>query len=486
MHAFRERGGPIEGLHQSVLLCVPGGLDRSQLVAALQAVIDHHDVLRSRFTRSAGEDSEWGWDIGLAGPVDAGDALHRIDVAGVTELDLAKLVSQQAKAARSRLDPWAGMMLQAVWFDAGSERLGRLLIAIHHLVVDGVSWRILLPDLAAAGRSVVAGRSPELPAIGTSFRRWAQLQLEWAQDPARLDEVPVWLAAWDGTDPLLTDRPLDPLVDLLATRGSLALTLSAEQTVPLLTRVPAAFYGGVNDVLLSALALAVAEWRHHHGRPGGSAVLLDIEGHGREDIVEGVDLSRTVGWFTSVFPVRLDPGVGWEHVRAGGPALGKALKRVKEQLRALPNNGMGFGALRYLNPQTAPALTGSQQPQIGFNYLGRFSAPLSAEWAAAPELRVLGGGGDPGMPLEHGLALEVVTTDHPEGPQLHATWSWAEGLWSEPDVHEIAQAWFRVLNLVASHADQVDAGGHSPSDFPLAALSQDDVDELEAGWGFSK
>ncbi|MGH3754912.1 MAG: amino acid adenylation domain-containing protein, partial [Pseudonocardiaceae bacterium] len=487
MHALRARGGPIEGFHQSVLLCVPGGLGLNQVIGAVQAVVDHHDVLRSRFTRSAGDDGseEWGWEIAPVGAVDVGGAVRRVDVAGVAGDELLGVLRHQAAAARSRLDPWAGVMVQVVWCDAGPGRAGRLLIVIHHLVVDGVSWRILVPDLAAAGRAVMGGHHPQLPAVGTSFRRWAQHQLEWAQDRARLDEVPVWVAGQDSADPLLTDRPLDPVADVVGTSRSLTVTLPPERTAPLLTRVPAVFHGGVNDVLLTALAVAVAGWRHRHGRGAGTAVLVDVEGHGRADIIEGIDLSRTVGWFTSMVPVRLDPGVSWDQAHASGPALGKALKRVKEQLRALPGNGVGYGALRYLNPQTGPALAGAAPPQIGFNYLGRFPAPATTgptEWAVAAETGVLGGGADPGMPLAHGLELNAITTDHPEGPQLHATWSWARGLWSEPDVHELAQAWFTVLDLVVAQAGQPGAGGHTPSDFPLVALTQNDIDELDTVW----
>ena len=142
----------------------------------------------------------------------------------------------------------------------------------------------------------------------------------------------------------------------------------------MLTRVPAAFHAGINEVLLTALALALAAWRRRHGRAQHSAVLVDVEGHGREDIIDGVDVSRTVGWFTSLFPVRLDPGsLSWEQLQAAGPAVGQAIKRVKEQLRVLPDHGIGFGLLRYVNPDTSPHLAGLPSPQIGFNYLGRFS-----------------------------------------------------------------------------------------------------------------
>ncbi len=486
-----ERGGPIESFHQLMVVCVPAGLGLDQLVGAVQVVVDHHDVLRSRFMRGGGEDAgqRWSWEITAPGTVAADVLVHRVDATGVGEDGLAEVIRHQAVVGGSRLDPWAGVMMQLVWCDTGADRPGRLVIAIHHLVVDGVSWRILLPDLAAAARAVMAGRHPELPVVGTSFRRWAQHQLQWANDPARLDdEAPVWLSGGDVADPLLTDRGLDPVADVVGTAASLTVTVAPEQTLALVSGVPAVFHGGVQDVLLTALALAVAQWRDRHGREAGTAVLVDVEGHGREDIVAGLDLSSTVGWFTSVFPVRLDPGLGGEQARCAEPAvLGRAVKRVKEQLRALPHHGVGYGALRYLNSHIGPRLAALPRPQIGFNYLGRFPAPTppgvghSAEWAIAPETGVLGGGGDPGMPLAHGLELTVITTDTPAGPRLHASWSWASGLWSQPDVEELAQAWVSVLNLLVTCAGSAGAGGHSPSDFPLvaAALSQDDIDDLD-------
>ncbi|MGH3839743.1 MAG: condensation domain-containing protein, partial [Pseudonocardiaceae bacterium] len=257
MHELRVQGVPIEGFHQSVLLCVPAGLGLGQLVAAVQAVVDHHDVLRSRFTRSVSDDGnqQWHWEIGPAGAVDAGGLVHRVDTAGLDEHELTRVMRHQAQVAGSWLNPWAGAMVQVVWFDAGQERPGRLLVLIHHLVVDGVSWRILVPDLVAAGQAVTADHSPTLPAVGTSFRRWAQHLLDWAQDPARRDEAPIWVTDRNDPDPLLTGRVLDPVTDVVGTSGSVTVTLPAERTVPLLTRVPAVFHAGVNDVLLTALAV---------------------------------------------------------------------------------------------------------------------------------------------------------------------------------------------------------------------------------------
>ncbi|MCA1694601.1 MAG: condensation domain-containing protein, partial [Actinobacteria bacterium] len=245
--------------------------------------------------------------------------------------------------------------------------------------------------------------------------------------------------------------------------------------------------------MLTALALAVAQWRRCHGRGEHSAVLVDVEGHGREEIIDGIDLTRTVGWFTSRFPVCLDPGpLSWNELRAGSPAVGRAIKRVKEQLRALPDHGIGFGLLRYLNSDTGPTLAALPNPQIGFNYLGRFPAPgsgwmpgtagvgSSADWAGAPEASALGGGSDPGMPFDHGLELNALVHDHSEGPSLVAIWSWPQEMWSVHDVRELAQHWFQAIHALVDHGTQPGAGGHTPTDFPLVTLNQHEIDHLDA------
>ncbi len=286
-----------------------------------------------------------------------------------------------AAAAERRLDPAAGVMVQAVWFDAGASDPGRLLLTIHHLAVDGVSWRILVPDLAAAWQAISSGQAVALAARGTSFRRWAEQLAAHARDGGVVDELSFWSGELGKPSLPLARDGLDPVRDTLGTAGHLTLTLPAGVTQPLLTQVPSAFHGGINDVLLTGLAVAVADWcrRHVQGAAasaGSHAVLLDLEGHGREEgycreerlgrdgsrlgVRQDVSarrhwiLTRTVGWFTSLYPVRLDPGLlDLEEALGGGAALGRALKTIKEQLRAMPGKGLGYGLLRYLNPQTA-------------------------------------------------------------------------------------------------------------------------------------
>ncbi|MDO0915184.1 amino acid adenylation domain-containing protein [Streptomyces sp. DT2A-34] len=466
MRWLLERGGPIGRFSQSVLLTVPAGAGLPRLADALQAVLDHHDMLRSRLTPALE------LDVSPAGRVRAADLLDRRDVSAMSGTDdLHAAVAEEFDRAVGLLDPAAGAMVRAVWFDAGPDRAGRLLLTVHHLAVDGVSWRILVPDLKAAWESVAAGRSPRLAPVATSFRRWSVALGQQARTPSRAAEAELWRRIAGAPHAVLGRRPLDPDRDTAATTRSLKLTLPPETTGPLLTDVPAALHLGVQDILLTGLALAVAD---RHGSPH---VVLDVEGHGRQEPAAGLEPSGTVGWFTSLYPVHLDlAGVDVGDALAAGPAADLAATRVAERLRELPDHGVGHGLLRYLNPDTAPELAKAPTPAIGFNYLGRFSAPTATElWAFAPETSALGAGCDPGLAAAHALDINAVVHDTAGGPLLVADWAWPEGVLGEPEVRALAESWFTALTALVSRAA---GGGAGPS---VAGLSRDELDELTAG-----
>ena len=484
MHWLMRRGGPIEQFHQAVLLQVPGAVREEQLAAALQAVFDHHDALRLRVTRGLGE-ADAAFEIMACGMVAAAACLRRVDIRDLDAEARHQRIVQEAAAAAGRLSPASGVMVQAVWFDAGPDESGRLLLTIHHLSIDGVSWRILVPDLASAWQAIANGQEPALPPRGTSFRRFAQRLAMHAQDPQLAGELEFWNGMQSAPALSLTDGVLNPERDVVGTAGHLTLTLPSALTGALLTRVPAAFHGGINDVLLTGLALAVAAWCRRQGRglsderDAGPAVLLDLEGHGREELFPELDLSCTVGWYTSLFPVRLDlGGVDLEAALDGGEALGRALKRIKEQLRTLPHKGVGYGLLRYLNPETAARFADHASPQLGFNYLGRVSSAAAGEWRFAEEAVRLGGD-DPAMPLSHCVEVNAHTSEAADGATLVATWSFAPALIAEDAVRDLAQNWFAVLEALVRHVAQPGAGGRTPSDLPLVALSQAEIERLE-------
>ncbi|MCX4767683.1 non-ribosomal peptide synthase/polyketide synthase [Streptomyces sp. NBC_01275] len=452
MRALLDRGGPVAAYHQAALVRTPADLTEPGLLAVLEALADRHDMLRARLVR----DPEQTLRVPPARDTDVRGWVTRVDVRGADEAGLRAAVSRHAETARAGLDPVAGAMVRAVWFDAGPGHPGRLLILVHHLVIDGVSWRVLLPDLAAAWEAVRDGRTPELAPVELSFARWSRLLGIRAADPVAEDELPWWTSALaEGAD-LPLARPLDPARDTVATTRYLSLTLPADLTGPLLSRVPAAFGATVNDVLLTAFALAVGDWRARMpgaDRPGGP-VLVDLEGHGREEELAGdADLSRTVGWFTSVVPVRLDPGdADPVDAFAGGPALDAALARIRAHLTALPTAGIGHGLLRHLNPATGPRLARLGEPQIEFNYMGRFDHPEAADWSYAAEGDAADLDADPGMPISHALTLNALTEDRPEGPELSAHWAYAAELLAEDAVQDLAHTWFRALEALVRRA----------------------------------
>ncbi|KAA9373059.1 amino acid adenylation domain-containing protein [Microbispora cellulosiformans] len=504
MHEILDRAGTdrIGQAAQSTMIVTPADLDFGTLANAVQALVDHHDVLRARL------EAEPKPRLVVPETAAAADWLHRADVRGLDGDALREAVDEQTRAAAARLDPQAGVMAQFVWFDAGPDVQGRLLVTINHLVVDGVSWRILAPDLAEAYMSLAAGREVALQPVPTSFRHWARALAAQAVTPERVAETPEWVGLLRSPDPSFTSRPVDAGRDVGAAVRELAVKVPVDVTSALLTTVPAAFHAGVEDVLLTGLAAAVAEWRRERGETT-TGVLLDLEGHGRVPLADGLELSRTVGWFTDSHPVRLDVGAA-DHtdLRAGGPAADRAVKRVKEQLRAVPGDGLGFGLLRYLNDETTAELASLPRPQIGFNYLGRSAAgsatddPAGGERREGPEARearearggrggpprlrdwqtTTEGGGDANkdIPVMHPLEVMGVVHDLPEGPQLSLVMLWPAELMPETAVRALAEGWAGMLAGLAAHASAGGSGGHTPSDFPLVEISQGDLDEFEA------
>ncbi|WP_395297048.1 amino acid adenylation domain-containing protein [Kitasatospora hibisci] len=485
MHRLRERGGGIDGYSQPMLLRTPAGLDLPTLTALLQAVHERHDMLRARLI----EDEHGGWRLSVppAGTVGAADRLDRVDTAAAAEL--APLVADHLAGAVARLAPRDGEMLRAVWFDAGPDRPGRLLLVAHHLVVDGVSWRILAQDLAELWAAAADGRDAALPAVGTSVRRWSELLAAEAATDHRQAELGFWAEVLSTPDAPLgaADAPLGTAPDragaAVAPAGRVALTVPVGTAEALLTRLPAEFHCGVEDVLLAALGLAVVDRRR---RLGGSAtsLLVAVEGHGRDEGVGGADLSRTVGWFTSLHPVRLDLGpLPWAEVWSGGPAVGRVVKRVKEQLRAVPGTGIGYGLLRHLGSRPGAEPVGPAVPRIGFNYLGRIAlgSDPAGFWDVAPEALDLDLGAAAPDPA-HDLELDVVAVDRAGGPELRATLTFAPDALPEPDVRELGAGWLRALEALVAHGAGPGAGGHTASDLPLAGLEQAEIELLEGEW----
>ncbi|MCS7477865.1 amino acid adenylation domain-containing protein [Umezawaea endophytica] len=452
-------------LAQWVVAGAPDDLAVDVLAAGFGAVVDVHDLLRARIVETGGEEPRL--VVADRGTVDAAELVDRVE-AGADDLD--EVADRCARDAAARLDPAEGVMIRVVWVDAGPGRVGRLVVVAHHLLVDVVSWRILLPDLQVACEAVAAGREPALDPVDVPFRRWARTLVD--QATARTAELAAWTEVLDGARSRLGE--LDPERDTVATAGRGSWTLPRDRTGVLVEKATSAFHCGVHEVLLATLAGAVARWR------GGTAVVVDVEGHGRRPL-DDLDLSRTVGWFTDIHPLRLDvSGIDTAEVVAGGAAAGRLLMGVKEDVRTVPDGGLGYGVLRHLNPETGKALAALPKAEIGFNYLGRFSARSEGDARPWQLLGTIGGAAEQDTALRHLVEIDVAVLDAADGPELSLTLTWAERVLDEAGAESLATAWLDVLTGLAAHVGEAGAGGYTPSDFPLIPLTRGDVEEVEA------
>ncbi|TAM66824.1 MAG: amino acid adenylation domain-containing protein [Mycobacterium sp.] len=460
MRWLQNMDGPVEQFNQTVVLSAPAGVSQADVAVVLQALLDRHPTLRL----CVDDDGAGGWDLHVpgVGSVDARACLRTVDALSDAEL----------LDARSRLNPGAGVLLCAVWASETSQ----LALIIHHLAVDGVSWRILIEDLNIAWAQHRRGRPIELPAAGTSFARWSSLLAEHATSPGVIEQADAWRRIIE-TPPVL---PAAEPWDTYETAGQLSASLDVETTRLLLGEVPAAFHAGVQDILLIAFGLAFTEFLGV-----ATPIGVDVEGHGRgEELGPRVDLSRTVGWFTAKYPVALKVGgcvggLSWHQVIGGDAALGPVIKDAKEQLRGLPD-GLSYGLLRYLNPEVA--LDGSD-PVIGFNYLGRVggaAAELSDElWKLSTNSPALTAAvAAVALPLPHTVELNAGTMDTEDGPHLHANWTWASSALTHDEVTRLSQLWFEALAGICAHVRR-GGGGLTPSDIVPARLDQQQIDQLE-------
>ncbi|QDQ15508.1 non-ribosomal peptide synthetase [Streptomyces spectabilis] len=406
-------------------------LTHTDLAKGVQTVLDHHDALRLRV------------DDGL-------EVLPHGAVRAVVNEVHGEDVTALAERLAGELDPRSGDLLRATLVRTGDGTPDRLVVVVHHLAMDGVSWRVLLPDLHTACTGGALAQA------GASWRRHATLLAAQGGSGARRGELDHWRAALDSA-PRLGARPLDPTRDTVATAHRSVTVASPEATEALLTTLPAAYRAGADEVLLAALVLALRNWG-----VGGDAVTVTMEGHGREHL----DLARTVGWFTSEYPVR---------VPASGDA-GRLLRAAKEARRSVPDGGIGYGVLRHLDPQAGAELAATPPPDVLLNYLGRF-APLTATGWRLPERDAFAVTEPDDKALEQVLALNCFV--HEEGaPRLAVEWTAATEVLPADAVTALQTAWADALDALAAHA-RTTPGGLTPSDLPLVDLDQDAIDALE-------
>lgn len=438
--------------NQAVMLETPKRLDAALLQDTVARLLHHHDALRARFGREDGE-----WRQHIVPP--AGDAPVSFYDLSSSENAAAALTAAAADLQAS-LDLENGPLLRVALFHVGDDTPDRLLFIAHHLVIDAVSWRVLLDDFARVYEQLERGKEPILPAKTTSWREWGEKVAAHAASAAPLAETVYW--TWQ--------KPPAPLpVDCHdgenceASEECVEEALSAEETTILLTSAPERLHAQPQDLMLAALVQTLARWTN------APAVSVDLEGHGRQEWLEGTDLSRTVGWFTAIYPVTF----------AAKPGLAphEALRAVKDALHDVPSFGANYNVLRYMTESAV--LADRPAPELGFNYLGRMDSGAHERFSLATGQ--FGPTRDPGAPREH--LLEVVAKV--SGERFVVQWLFSRNRHRGETLSRLAQQYMDALRALMRVAPEDTVAPHV-ADFPLATVGQAALDKLAAKFGKPK
>ncbi|HKP81123.1 MAG TPA: condensation domain-containing protein, partial [Pyrinomonadaceae bacterium] len=445
--------------NQASMLEVRRPIEPAVLEKAWQQVVSRHDALRLRFSNENGK-----WQQ-LCAPSDELAGLTVKSFAGVPENEQETALNTFAADFQKSLDLSAGPIARLAFIDFGAARLPRLLFAVHHLAVDVVSWGVMLEELQLAWEQIGRDEPVSLPAKTTSFVTWARRLEKHAQSEPLRNELSYWTTAldrWACRVPV--DQPQG--INTQESARIVWVSLDEERTRTLLQEVPKVYRTMINDVLLTAMVQAFCDWTQSR------SLLIDLENHGREDIFDDVDLSRTVGWFTCIFPLLLEAG------DASRPEV--ILKSVKEQIRSVPSGGIGYGLLRYLSTDAATrdALRRLPQAEVCFNYLGRAGQLADDNGPFAPK-------GSPGQTRGGaGRRRYLIEVDAGiNNNQLRAAWTYSENLHSRTSIERFANGFITALEAIIDHCSSPDAGGFTPSDFSIPNLSQRELDRLIAELG---
>ncbi|MDF7796655.1 amino acid adenylation domain-containing protein [Pseudomonas syringae] len=437
--------------NQALMLKPLQTLEATHIQSALTALVEQHDALRLGFSQQNGQ---WQATFG---------ALSTRELLWTHELDSIERLPELADEAQRSLNLKNGPLLRAVLINLPQGEQ-RLLLVIHHLLVDGVSWRVLLEDLQQAYIALAAGQPALLPAKTSSLKSWAEHLQAYAQSPALEQELGYWQAQLqDVSDALPCDHPHGGQQQQHAL--SVVTQLNSELTRQLLQDAPAAYRTQINDLLLTALARVVSRWT---AQPHA---LIRLEGHGREDLFDALDLSRTVGWFSNVYPVRLTPQA----------SLADSIMTIKEQLRTVPDKGIGYGALRYLGRESArQTLKALPLGSIVFNYLGQFDGSFDAPEALfTPSADSSGASQSADAPL----AAPISINGQVYAGELRLSWTFSGAVFERETVQRLADEYAAELQQLIAHCTTEGVAGVTPSDFPLARLSQSQLSSLPISAG---
>ena len=440
--------------NQSILLEVPNNLQPDLLKKTISKLLYHHDALRLRFVHKGEQ-----WQQNHSDDCN-NFAFEKVDLSHLSCDEQLTKMAEISEVQQRVLNLEEGPLMAVVFFALGES--GKMLIVIHHLAVDGISWRIILEDFVTIYQQLETQKPLQLPPKTSSFKTWAEELQNYAKTPEFYAQFKYWLNRdFPSISPLPLDCQGEAQSNIVAHAKTVSFTLTEEQTRLLLQEVPQAYNTQINDILLTALVQAFGRWT------GNYKLLLDMEGHGRENIIESVNLSRTVGWFTSIFPVFLT----LENLHHPG----ECLKSIKEQLRQIPNRGFDYGIGYYLSSDLTiqSPLKNYPKAQVSFNYLGQFTSHQIGEigWKLSQEST-----GSIHSPLgqrSHLIAIHGIVVDG----QLDMEWQYSENFHHQTTIKNLAAAYRDSLESLINHCLSVE-GGYTPSDFPDADLNQAELDEL--------
>jgi non-ribosomal peptide synthase protein (TIGR01720 family) len=437
--------------NQSLLLEIEEAIIPEKLKQAVVSILTHHDALRLRFIQ---RDGVW---IQQYGPVSQDIPFECECLDGVSYEEQKQIIEKEASRLQHALNLSDGPLIRVKLFQLEAARRYRLFLVIHHLAIDGYSWRILLEDLYRAYRQNGADR-PDLPPKTASLRQWSTRLQAYAHSAEIKTDLPYWLKIGEYRHrPLPLDFDAPAGANTVESMQTVEVKLAKEKTRQLLQEVPASYSIHIPAVLITALWLTFKEQGH---------ILVDLEGHGREPLFEDIDISRTTGWFTSLFPLLLNV--------KGHTKLDDILKTVKEQLNAVPHGGLTFGLLKYVTEEAEVTSAINRLPcaDILFNYLGQVNQQARFRWRKAPEWT------GPEQAVEetrsHVLEVNGIVLDE----ELTFSWNFSRNLHRRATIETRAKQFISHLSGIIQHCCAGESSGFTPSDFPNALVDQENLDEL--------
>jgi len=457
---FDQNNADIHHFNQSVMFSVDASVNDQHLMEAWESVLLQHDALRLQYEKS--ETGGWSQRFRASEHVESllDQVYEVVDLAKFPVAVQTEQVEALAAQVQGEMNLASGPLIKVISFNLGEGKSSRMFVAVHHLVIDVFSWRIILEDLQTAMQQCIAGHSPDLGEKTTSFQQWGEALQSFVQSDLMREDVDYW---WSKQTLEVSEIPRDSKGhNTIASVATIELELSEDETQQLLMQAPQCYRTEINELLLSAFGLTISKWTQCDN------VLVDLEGHGREPISDTVDISRTVGWFTSIFPVLL----------CGDGLLGLSdyIKSIKEQLRAIPKKGLGYGVLRYLsNDQSLKdELSLLPKAQISFNYLGQLDQVFDENALLTQSSESVGD--EVSQVSNRSYLLDV--SGRIQGGKLIMTWRYSTAIHQEKTIQSMAQRYLENLQAVISHCTSAENGAYTPSDFPLANLSQGQLDEI--------